>query len=366
MSGAQGISAGAIRSVLHGFLARGVTGRDLFWLAVFAFVLLAWGWLYLMSVTAGLDLLGRPGLWALTLAELCGGAEASVAGFAAVWGMWAAMGVAMMLPTLVPVMATYEKLSPRLRDAKAGRAGILAGYLAVWAGFAALAAATQIALSRVGLLDDFGAATHGALQAGLLLVAGVWQFTGAKTHCQTQCLTPMSYFLGRYRPGLGGGARMGMELGLYCLGCCWAIMALGFVGGVMNLAWMGLATLFMVLEKLPRLGHALRIPAGVALIIGALTVSALTCSRGGDMSLNRRPDADRLPISQRIDQRMPNPSAARCAPPTGRSRASCFSTAPARYSAPAWSRSANMTRPKAPARPGWRSPSTRGITNRMI
>jgi predicted metal-binding membrane protein len=125
------------------------------------------------------------------------------------------------------------------------------------------------------LVDGLGVAQGVALQGGLLIVAGLWQFTGAKTNCQSVCLTPMSYFLGRFRPGASGGARMGLELGLYCVGCCWAIMALGFVGGVMNLAWMGLATVFMVLEKLPEVGHVLRLPAGALLTVGGLSLWAV-------------------------------------------------------------------------------------------
>jgi predicted metal-binding membrane protein len=131
-----------------------------------------------------------------------------------------------------------------------------------------------VVLSRVGLLDDFGAATGAGLQGALLIGAALWQVSPVKTRCQSVCLSPMAYFLGRFRPGLRGGLRMGAEIGLACLGCCWAIMALGFVGGVMNLAWMGLATVFMVLEKLPGVGHALRLPAGLLLGAAGLAVLA--------------------------------------------------------------------------------------------
>jgi predicted metal-binding membrane protein len=154
----------------------------------------------------------------------------------------------------------------------AGQGGLVAGFLAVWAGFALLAAGAQVALSRVGLLDDFGAASSAGLQGALLIGAALWQVSPVKTRCQSVCLSPMAFFLGRFRPGLRGGLRMGFEIGLTCLGCCWAIMALGFVGGVMNLAWMGLATVFMVLEKLPGVGHVLRLPAGVVLAGAGLAV----------------------------------------------------------------------------------------------
>lgn len=83
----------------------------------------------------------------------------------------------------------------------------------------------------------------------------------------------MIYFLGHWRTGFAGGLRMGLGLGAYCAGCCWGFMLLGFAGGVMNLAWMGLATLFMVLEKLPQIGHRVTKPLGVALICGACVVA---------------------------------------------------------------------------------------------
>jgi predicted metal-binding membrane protein len=249
--------------------------QDIFWLGFFALVLLAWAGLYLMSFDAGVDLFGRPGLWAETLRALCTGPQAGAAQGLAVWAMWAGMSVAMMLPTFVPVLVTHQRVSGRLDDPAASRLGLVGGYLAVWLGFSVLAAAGQIGLSRAGLVDGLGVAQGAALQGGLLIVAGLWQFTGAKSRCQTVCLTPMAYFLGRFRPGALGGARMGLELGAYCVGCCWAIMALGFVGGVMNLAWMGLATLFMVLEKLPEVGQGLRRPAGALLTVGGLSLWAV-------------------------------------------------------------------------------------------
>ena len=246
-----------------------IRARDLAWIGFFALVLLAWGWLYTMARGADIDLLGRPGVWAQTLADLCLGPDASVAGLLAVWAMWMAMGAAMMLPTMVPTLRAYGGLA--VADAR-GMAGLTAGYLAVWGGFAVAAAGAQVALAGLGWLDAAGAVSLAGLQGALLIGAGLYQFSKYKEACQSACLSPMSYFIGRWRPGLPGALRMGVELGLYCVGCCWAIMALGFVGGVMNLAWMGLATVFMVLEKLPQLGRALTRPAGFALVAGGIWV----------------------------------------------------------------------------------------------
>jgi predicted metal-binding membrane protein len=90
----------------------------------------------------------------------------------------------------------------------------------------------------------------------------------------------MSYFLGHWRPGAAGGLRMGLGLGAFCAGCCWGFMALGFVGGVMSLLWMGLATLFMVLEKVPEIGHRVTRPIGAGLIFAGLGLGLVTVSGG--------------------------------------------------------------------------------------
>lgn len=246
------------------------------WLGFYTLVLSAWALLFLM----GQNLTPPDGL-AAWLADLCAGpgagAQVGWDGLARLWAMWAVMGVAMMLPTAVPLLATQQRIG-------AGRLnwwGLLSGYLAIWVGVACVAAVLQTMLARIGLLDGQGAATTIGLQGALLLGAGIWQFTGAKSRCQSVCLSPMSYLLGRFRPGWAGGVRMGLEQGLWCVGCCWAIMALGFVGGVMNLVWMGLATGFMILEKLPQIGQALRRPAGAILMLAGLAVLAFEIGRGG-------------------------------------------------------------------------------------
>ena len=131
----------------------------------------------------------------------------------------------------------------------------LLGYFIVWVGFAALIAGVQLALLFGGVIDMLGIATRTGSPAVLLIVVGAFQFTRAKEVCHGVCHAPMTYFLGHWRTGFGGGLRMGLGLGAFCVGCCWGFMALGFVGGVMSLLWMGLATLFMVIEKLPQIGH---------------------------------------------------------------------------------------------------------------
>jgi predicted metal-binding membrane protein len=113
--------------------------------------------------------------------------------------------------------------------------------------------------------------------AALLVAVGAFQFTRAKEVCHGVCHAPTMYFLGNWRTGVAGGLRMGLGLGAFCVGCCWGFMVLGFAGGVMNLAWMGIATFFMVLEKLPPVGHRITRPLGFGLIAAGagLALSAL-------------------------------------------------------------------------------------------
>ncbi|MFO8127900.1 DUF2182 domain-containing protein, partial [Yoonia sp.] len=188
--------------------------------------------------------------------------------------MWAVMMAAMMLPTLVPTLTTYERLMVSADGTRAGWVGLLLGYFIVWVGFAAMITAVQLALLFGGVVNMLGIAPVW-LSAVLLIIVGAFQFTRVKEVCHGVCHAPMTYFLGHWKTGFFGGLRMGLGLGAFCVACCWGFMALGFVGGVMSLAWMGLATLLMVFEKLPDIGHRVIKPTGVALIAAGLGLAVL-------------------------------------------------------------------------------------------
>jgi predicted metal-binding membrane protein len=126
-----------------------------------------------------------------------------------------------------------------------------------------------MALFQAGLLTAFGDSRSGVMSAALLAVAGAYQFSPAKEACLSKCRRPLSFFMQYWDEG---ALRNGVRLGLVCLGCCWALMMLAFVGGVMNLAFMGLATVIMVLEKLPQIGAWLTRPLGVALLAASVCV----------------------------------------------------------------------------------------------
>lgn len=187
--------------------------------------------------------------------------------------MWALMMVAMMLPSAAPMILLHARLS----GGGAARTIVFASsYLLVWTGFSALAALLQAALLDLDLVSAMALrAGEPALAAALLAAAAAYQLSGAKAACLDQCRSPIQFIL-RYRsPGLDGAIRLGLAHGLYCLGCCWALMLLLFVGGVMNLAFVAALALLVLAEKtFPQRWHLSRWTA-LALFAGAVLLLAL-------------------------------------------------------------------------------------------
>lgn len=235
------------------------------WVALFGLILAAWIMLYAMALPA--DLRESARMFGADFWESLCTVTPDAAGFGRVVLMWALMAAAMMAPTALPAFATYEDLG---RSTEVSFGALVAGYLAVWLGFSVLAGALQMALFGAGLVSAFGDSLSVPLSAGLLLVAGLYQFSAVKEACLSKCRAPLTFFMAHWDEG---ALRNGVRLGLVCLGCCWALMLLAFVGGVMNIAFMGLATLIMVIEKLPQYGRFLTRPLGVVLIIGAIFVA---------------------------------------------------------------------------------------------
>ncbi len=245
--------------------------RSSLWLSFFGAILLAWWIMYVMAMDMDLDLLGRPGPMGQAMADMDPRMpmDMPMARFGPLFTMWAIMMAAMMLPTMVPTLTTYERLMISADGTRAGWLGVLLGYFLVWVCFAAVIASLQLALLFGGVVNMLGIAPVW-LSSTLLIAVGAFQFTRAKEVCHGVCHAPMTYFLGHWKTGFGGGLRMGLFMGAFCVGCCWGFMVLGFVGGVMSLLWMGLATLLMVFEKLPDIGHRVIKPTGVALIAGGI------------------------------------------------------------------------------------------------
>ncbi len=186
--------------------------------------------------------------------------------------MWAVMMAAMMLPSAAPIALLHRRVGAHnaAQGAKVPSTGLLMlGYALVWTAFSVLATAVQIALSMTLQLSASMALVTTHWAGAVLLAAGLYQFTSLKQHCLTRCSSPFVFLNHHYQPGASGALRMGLLHGWYCLGCCWAAMALLFVGGVMNLLWVAGLTAFVLIEKLLPLGRATgRVLGALAAIMG--------------------------------------------------------------------------------------------------
>jgi predicted metal-binding membrane protein len=173
--------------------------------------------------------------------------------FALTFLMWAVMMVGMMLPSAAPTILLYATLVRKQSAASPVLAAswiFAAGYLAVWTAFSLLAAALQVSLEQAMLLSSMMVSTNQALSAAILIAAGVYQVLPLKDVCLTACRNPILFLTMRWRAGRLGAFRMGAEHGLYCVGCCWTLMLVLFVAGVMNLLWVALIAAFVFIEKL--------------------------------------------------------------------------------------------------------------------
>lgn len=171
--------------------------------------------------------------------------------------MWTVMMVAMMLPSAAPMILTFAAVARKRRAAAracAGAAVFAAGYVVVWSVFSLAAAVAQWFLHRAALLSPGMASNSAVFGGALVLAAGLFQFTPWKRACLVRCQGPLEFIMSGWREGRAGAFAMGLRHGAYCAGCCWALMALLFVLGVMNVLWIAALTLLVAAEKMmPRL-----------------------------------------------------------------------------------------------------------------
>ncbi len=185
--------------------------------------------------------------------------------------MWLTMMLAMMTPTAAPMVlmfATVNKQKKLKQQPYAPTFIFLAGYLVAWAIFSIVASAIQWPLHESGLLNPMMNSRSYLMSGGILIVAGLYQWTPMKDVCLHQCRTPLGFLMTAWKDGKIGAFKMGLHHGLFCVGCCWALMAVLFAVGVMNILWVILITIFVLLEKiLPISPKLMRTITGLALII---------------------------------------------------------------------------------------------------
>jgi predicted metal-binding membrane protein len=189
--------------------------------------------------------------------------------------MWTVMMIAMMVPSAVPMIQAFLAVNEQRQNSSRPLVPVgifLLGYLVVWTSFSALATLAQWGLHKAALLSPMMVATSPVVSGGLLLAAGVFQWTRLKRACLSRCRSPLSFLMSGWRDGTAGAFSMGLRHGAYCVGCCWALMALLFVVGVMNLLWIAVIALFVMAEKILPRGELLGHIGGVALVTAGIAV----------------------------------------------------------------------------------------------
>ena len=236
---------------------------------VVAVAALAWAYtVYLAQGSSNMD---------MTMAQL---QSWSAADFGLMFLMWAVMMTAMMVPSAAPMVLLFATVNRRRREQQGPYVptGVfLMGYVLVWSGFAAAATLANWGLHANSLLSSMaGGSTSAYLGGALLMVAGAFQWSPLKSVCLTRCRSPLGFLMSEWRDGTGGALKMGLRHGAYCVGCCWILMGLLFVLGVMNLLWIAALAAFVLLEKVAPGGR--RFSRGTGLLLfgwGALMAAGV-------------------------------------------------------------------------------------------
>lgn len=252
--------------------AVGVARRDraLVLAALVALAVLAWA--YTIYLGLGLSSMTMAGKMAMPMLM-----PWSAADFVFMLIMWAVMMFAMMLPSVTPAVMIYERVCAKRREAGrpfAPTGSFVAGYLLVWVGFSLAATVLNWLLHMGGALSSMMGRVAPTMGGVSLIFAGLFQWTPLKDACLEHCRSPMSFLTAHWREGSLGAARMGFHHGIFCLGCCWMLMVLLFVLGVMNLPWVAVLTIVVQAEKTLPFGRFLSRGFGVILIVwGGLLVA---------------------------------------------------------------------------------------------
>lgn len=240
-------------------MVRLTVSRDRIVVAAALAAIAALSWLYLWLQLAPMPEMGAAAAFA----------PWSAADFALNAAMWWAMMPGMMLPSAAPMIMTFAAInrSKRARSRPyVPTAVFTAGYLLAWGGFGVIATLVDWGLERAALISPQTGRLGPMLGAVVIIAAGIYQLTPLKSVCLHHCRSPFAFVLNHWRDGALGALRMGVEHGLYCLGCCWLLMALLFAAGMMSLLWMALIAAFVLVEKLFPAGPWIARGSGAALL----------------------------------------------------------------------------------------------------
>lgn len=258
-----------------------VLRRDGLIVAASIAALTALAWAYVLRLAAGMDM-GSMDMAGYRM--ISKGFEMAMApaqqrwtfgDFVLMFVMWTVMMIGMMTPSATPMILIYARTG-RMAAASAkpfaATGWFVTGYLVIWTGFALTATTAQWALERLALLDPGMASANNILGGTILITAGLYQWTPLKHACLSQCQSPLLFIqrLGGFRSDAVGAFKIGATHGFYCLGCCWALMALLFAGGVMNILWIAALAIFALAEKIIPAGRMVSRVAGIGLFAAGL------------------------------------------------------------------------------------------------
>jgi predicted metal-binding membrane protein len=244
------------------------------------FVLAGLAWAYMLWLAAnmdmgGMDMSGFRMVPAGMVLMMPATAPWNATEFAFVFAMWAVMMVGMMTPSATPIILIYARVGRQAAEHRrsfASSSWFASGYLLAWIGFALIATFGHWALERGNWLTPEMATASGTLSGVVLVAAGLYQWTPLKDACLRQCQGPLQFIQrhGGFRPDTFGSLALGARHGAYCVGCCWVLMALLFVGGVMNVLWIAAITILVLLEKTIRAGRVISLVSGTILFAGGI------------------------------------------------------------------------------------------------
>jgi predicted metal-binding membrane protein len=251
-------------SIIEGALRR---DRVVVVFALLGVIILAWGYL-LFGAGMSMDempMAQQQPTWTPSYAAL-------------VSAMWVVMMAAMMLPSAAPMILLYGTIANRreIKGDPAVGAGVFGlGYIVVWTAFSLAAVTLQFGLDQAQLLSPTMSVTSRSVAGGVLIAAGVYQWTPLKQACLRRCRSPLEFLATEWREGRVGALKMGLRHGAFCLGCCWTLMLLLFVGGIMNIAWIAAAAAFVLAEKVSPGGHWIGGVTGVLLVLWGAAILVL-------------------------------------------------------------------------------------------
>jgi predicted metal-binding membrane protein len=247
-----------------------LSDRLAIWGGLGALSALAWIYLWQMPAT-GASMNSMPGMPGMPMASPWSPTQLWLT-----FLMWAVMMVAMMMPSAAPMVAMYARIAEGHGSSARLRVWLFAGgYVAAWTAFSGVATVLQAALDQAAMLT--GAMRVAPLMGGVILaLAGAYQLSPLKRRCLRHCQSPIGFLMSHWRDGRTGAVAMGLRHGAFCVGCCWMLMALLFVAGVMNLLWVAMLTGFVLIERATRWGETVATISGYALIAAGLALAALS------------------------------------------------------------------------------------------